>query len=386
MNVPRTRETVLVIAGEASGDIHGAGLVKELRRRSEFAFFGMGGDRMAEEGVEIVRHVREMSFLGFVEVLRHLPFVRRVFREMVVSLERRNPRVVVLIDYPGFNLQFAKEAKKRGFPVLYYISPQVWAWGRRRVKKISQCVDRMVVIFPFEEGFYRKEGMDVTFVGHPLKDVVRVARSKRVFFESLGLDPAKPTLGMLPGSRDQEVRRLLPEMREACEILRERMDSLQAILGMAPTLADETYRSFLSEGDRVRSVRNSTYEVMAHSDVVMVASGTATLETALLGTPMVILYKMSRLSFLLGRLLVKLRNVGLVNIVAGRKVVPELLQGAARGRRVAEEVFPLLTDAERRKAVERDLQEVSLRLGEKGASQRAATAVLEFVEGLKSRG
>ena len=374
-------KAVLIVAGEASGDIHGANLVRELKKKlPHLEFFGIGGDRMEEEGVDIVHHVREMSFLGFFEVLEHLPFVRRVLWEMVTLLEQRKPNLVLLIDYPGFNLRFAKEAKRHGLPVLYYISPQIWAWGRGRIKKIARRVDRMVVIFPFEEELYRKEGMDVRFVGHPLKDVVRVDRSKKTFFAELGLDTKKPTVGMLPGSRNQEVQRLLPEMRKAYDLLQERIDGLQAILGMAPTLSDEAYKPFFNAEDAICAVRNRTYEVMAHSDVVMVASGTATLEAALLGTPMVILYKMSRFSFIIGKALVRVRNFGLVNIVAEREVVPELLQGEVNKKRIAQEVLRLFADPERREKVERDLKDVSRRLGKKGASERAAEAVLEFME------
>lgn len=380
------QKSILIIAGEASGDVHGGSLVRELRkRRPGFRFFGIGGDKLEGEGVEIIYNVREMSFLGFFEVVRHLPFVRRVFREMLALLEERRPSLVVLIDYPGFNLRFARATKRLGFPVLYYISPQVWAWGRRRIKKIVRRVDRMIVIFPFERDLYRKEGIEVRFVGHPLNDVVRISLSKGAFFEKLGLNPARPTIGLLPGSRAQEVRRLLPEMIKACYLLREKIPGLQSILGLAPTLSDGIYNSFLREEKFICPVRNMTYDVMAHTDVVMVASGTATLETAILGTPMVILYRMAHLSFLLGRVLVRLKYVGLVNIVAGRMIVPELLQGKATAERIAEEVFTLFSDEELKKEVKRDLEEVSRRLGKRGASERAAEAVEEFMEGYKPK-
>jgi lipid-A-disaccharide synthase len=378
----KVQKSILILAGEASGDIHGGSLVRELRkRRPGLRFFGIGGDRLEGEGVEIIHNVREMSFLGFLEVVKHLPFVRRVFREMVALLEERRPSLVVLIDYPGFNLRFARATKRLGFPVLYYISPQVWAWGRRRIKKIVRRVDRMIVIFPFEEDLYRKEGMEVRFVGHPLNDVVSISLSKGAFFEELGLDPARPTVGLLPGSRVQEVRRLLPGMIKACHLLRGKIPGLQSILGLAPTLSDGIYTPFLKEEKSLCPVRDRTYDVMAHTDVVMVASGTATLETAILGTPMVILYRMARLSFLLGRILVRLKHVGLVNIVAGRKIVPELLQGKATAERIAEEVFTLFSDEELKKEVKRDLEEVSRSLGKRGASERAAEVVEEFMDG-----
>ena len=372
--------SVLIVAGEASGDMHGAGLVREIHRiRPDVKVFGMGGEAMRKQGVRIVQDVGEMAFLGFFEVLRHLPKIRRVFRTLKDCLEERKPDLVVLIDYPGFNLRFAKTVKKRGIPVVYYISPQVWAWGSGRVKRMVDVVDLMLVIFPFEEPLYRAEGMDVRFVGHPLKDEVKISRSKRDFFRENRFRTQNPLVGLLPGSREQEIKRLLPQMLKALGILRRKMPGLQAAVGMAPTVQDAVYESFLDSSSGARLVRSRTYEIMAHSDAVMVASGTATLETALLGTPMVILYKMAFLSYVLGRMLVKVKHIGLVNIVAGRKVVPELIQNRATPERIAEEVQALICDRSRADKVRRELQGVSERLGQAGAAHRAAEAVVEFL-------
>lgn len=380
MNDRTNRKEILIIAGEASGDTHGAGLVRALKNmRPDLHFFGIGGDQMVAEGVETIHHAREMSFLGFFEIIKHLPFVRRVLRRMITLLEKRNPCLVLLIDYPGFNLRLARAANKRGIPVLYYISPQVWAWDKKRVNKMAEWVGRIVVIFPFEEAIYQKVGMDVRFVGHPLKDVVKPRLSKGAFFEELGFDPNRPTVGLLPGSRLQEVRKLLPEMVRACDFLRQEIPDLQAVVGIAPTLPDEAYGPVLDGKNRIFPVHDRTHDVMAHSDVAIVASGTATLETTILGTPLVVVYKMSRLSFLLGKALVKVDHIGLVNIVAGRKIVPELLQDEANGRRIADEVINLIADENRRDGIKRDLEEVSQKLGEKGATKRAAEAVLDFI-------
>ena len=377
----KDKKSILIIAGEASGDSHGAHLVRELKKkRSELQFFGIGGDQMASENVETIVHVRDMAFLGFWEVLKCLPFIRHVYIKMVAILKERQPSLVLLIDYPGFNLRFAKKAKRRGVPVLYYISPQVWAWRKGRIKKIARRVDRMLVIFPFEKVFYQKEGLDVQFVGHPLKDVVRTKQSKDSFFQSVGLDSTKRTVGLLPGSREQEVRLLLPEMLKALNLIKNEIPDLQSLLGRAPTLPDDVYDSLLNQDRTPCSVRDKTYEVMAHSDVVMVASGTATLETAILGTPMVILYKMSPLSFFIGRLLVKLKNIGLVNIVAGHEIVPELIQDEAKAETIAEKVLFFLKDEGQYIKVKKDLATVSQRLGEAGGSIRAAGAVLEFMD------
>ena len=373
-------KTICIIAGEASGDMHGASLVRELKkRRPNLSFTGIGGDRMSEAGVHLVRHVREMAFLGFFEVVKHLPFIRRVLSEIRSLMDSRHPIAVILIDYPGFNLKIAKEAKKRGIPVIYYISPQVWAWGKGRVKKIAKRVDRMIVIFDFEEAIYREAGMDVVFVGHPLKDAVRAAVSKKTFFRNAGLDPRKPLLGLLPGSRSQEVRKLLPEMVRAFQLMRADVHGLQAVAGLAPTLGDQVYAPFLSDAKEIRSVRSRTYEVMAYSDAVLVASGTATLETALSGTPMVILYRMSAGSFFIGKLLVHMQNIGLANIVAGRRIVPELLQRDVTAEKIRAAAVPLLTDVKLRLEIRRNLNEAVKKLGRPGATGRAADRIIEFL-------
>jgi lipid-A-disaccharide synthase len=372
--------TILIIAGEASGDMHGASLVRALKRkRPDLDFCGIGGDRMSEAGVKIVRHVSEMAFLGFFEVLKHLPFIRRVLAEVRNLMESRNPKLVILIDYPGFNLKIAKEARRRGIPVVYYISPQVWAWGKGRVKKIAERVDRMLVIFDFEEPIYRRAGMDVAFVGHPLKDTVRPAVSRAVFFRNAGLDPRRPLLGLIPGSRKQEIRHLLPEMVKGYALLRRDIPGLQAVVAVAPTLSDQVLYPHLSGTEAIRSVRSQTYEAMAYSDAALVASGTATLETALSGTPMVILYKMSSGSFFLGKLLVRMENIGLVNIVAGKRIVPELLQKNVTPEKIRAATLPLLIDRELRREILGNLKEVARRLGRPGATERAADQIVEFL-------
>jgi lipid-A-disaccharide synthase len=375
-----SEDTILIIAGEASGDMHGASLVRALKKRKpDLRFVGIGGDRMSEAGVELVRHVREMAFLGFFEVVKHLPFIQKVFGEIRSLIKNRRPKLTILIDYPGFNLKIANAVRKRNIPVIYYISPQVWAWGRGRVRKIAQLVDRMLVIFDFEETIYRQAGMDAVFVGHPLKDTVRTAMSKKNFFRNAGLDAKRPVLGLLPGSRRQEIQHLLPEMIKAYGLLCRDIPGLQAVLGLAPTLPDQNYCSHLSDAEGVRSVRLQTYEVMTYSDAVLVASGTATLETALSGTQMVILYKMAPASFFLGKLLVHMDNIGLANIVARKRIVPELLQKDVTAEKIREAALPLLTNKALQRSVRKELAEVASKLGPRGASDRAADQVLEFL-------
>ncbi len=372
---------ILIVAGEASGDLHGGALVRALReRRPELRFFGIGGDRMSESGVQLIRHVREMSFLGFFEVVRHLPFIRKVFGEIVGVMESRKPDLAVFIDYPGLNLKLALQAKKRNIPVVYYVSPQVWAWGRGRVPKIAERVDKMLVLFDFEEPIYREAGLDVVFTGHPLKDTVRPSQSRTEFFRNLDLDPEKPLLALLPGSRKQEVQRLLPVMTGAVRLLKQDIPGLQAVLAAAPTLPDQIYHPFTDGDDSVRTVRGRTYEVMSYSNAALVASGTATLETALSGTPMVILYRMAPLSYWIGRRLVRMPYIGLANIVAGKKVAPELLQNDAVPEKIRSAVLPYFRDKTLVESVRKEWVEVGRKLGPAGASGRAAEEILKTLD------
>lgn len=376
---------VMIIAGEASGDVHGAALVERCRRkRPELCFFGMGGDEMERAGVEIIHHIRETSIVGFAEVVkRYLP-IRRIFKHMVGLLKKRQPVLVILVDYPGFNLRFASRVRRNGILLVYYISPQVWAWGGGRIKAISRTVDRMLVFFPFEETIYKEAGVEVRFVGHPLKDLVRTEMDRNTFFDKLEFKTDLPTVGLLPGSRNLEVERLLPIMMESLSRLCESIGPVQAVLGKASSLDDSVYGSF-PESISVRSLREQTYEIMAHSDVLIVASGTATLEAALTGTPMVIVYRIAPLSYRIARTLIKLPYVGLVNIVAGKKIVPELLQDDCSPEMIARTASHLITDRRRKDEMKRALRDVSRALGEPGAADRAAAAVLEVIDSSENR-
>ncbi|MCK5732607.1 MAG: lipid-A-disaccharide synthase, partial [Candidatus Latescibacteria bacterium] len=367
--------------GEASGDLHGAHLVAAIRRRGiEATCFGIGGDRMAGEGVELLRHTNEMAIMGFVEVVRHLPFIRTVLREIETALDTRRPDLVILIDYPGFNLRVAKMAKARSIPVLYYIAPQVWAWGASRMEKIVERVTRMAVILPFEEPLFQRFGMDAQFVGHPLLDRVEVRGSKTEFFRAHGLEEGRPLIGLLPGSRHQEIERLFPAMLEAVGKLRAQGMDVQAVVGAAREIPSEMLDAVMRKvGVQAKRIEGATYEVMAHSDLLWATSGTATLEAAILGTPMLILYRASFLSYLIGRMVVKIPYIGLPNIVAGRKIVPELIQREVRAERIATQAMAVLSDAGERRTMQEGLAEVRAKLGEKGASERVAGIVGEML-------
>jgi lipid-A-disaccharide synthase len=365
----------MMIAGETSGDTHGAGVVRELKRRQPgIEIFGIGGDNMRREGMTLIYHVRELSFMGFAEVIRHLPLIRSVERTLDQLLKLKKPDAVVLIDYPGFNLRFARAAKKRGIKVVYYISPQVWAWNKGRVKKMRGIVDKMLVVFPFEEEIYRNEGIDVQFVGHPLLEEINVEWSKAQFCKRFDLDPSKKILALIPGSRRQEIVGLFSVMVRAAMELHD--ENLQVAVAVAPNLSLDLYKDNLPPNAEVRFVQEATHELMKSADAAIVTSGTATLETACLGTPMVVVYRTSWLTYLIGRMLVRIKNIGLVNIVAGKTIVPELIQGKAIVPNIRRRVMELLRQDESKDLMKRELAVVKEKLGTPGASRRVAEAVL----------
>lgn len=371
---------VLMVAGEASGDLHGSSVVRALKLLSpSVEVAGVGGEKMRREGMELVHDNADLAFMGFVEVLRNLATIRGLKRTLIGELERRRPDVVVLIDYPGFNLRFAREVKSRGIPVLYYISPQVWAWHRGRVKKMRSLVDRMKVIFPFEVDIYRDEGIAVEFVGHPLAEQIGTSCTRAEFFRRSGLDPAKKVLGLFPGSRRQEIERILPVISRAAELLCGGRE-LQVAIGVSPNLGKEFLGRFTSPGSRAVMVENGTYDLMAYADAAIVTSGTATLETGWFGTPMAVVYRTSPLTYCIGRLLVDVRSIGLVNIVAGKNVVPEFIQGAMTAGNLSKEVGRFLDDDRFAASVRRDLSVIREKLGGPGASERVARGILSLAE------
>lgn len=364
---------LLVVAGEASGDLHGARLISELRRlRPDVETFGLGGDEMRAAGLEAVAHSSEVAVVGIVEVLRVLPRIRQVFAALLAEVDRRRPAVAVLVDFPDFNLRLARQLKKRGLKVVYYISPQVWAWRRGRVKTISRLVDRMMVLFPFEADFYRGHDVEVVHVGHPLVDEVPVLPHAWDRGEPAG-EPYR--VALLPGSRASEVEALLPVLLEAVRALAANLP-VEARIIRAPTIPEEMLEEPVAlSGLPIGIVAADRFAAVADSHVALCASGTATLEVGLLGTPMVMVYRLAGWTYLLGRILVRLPHVSLVNLVLGRAVVPELIQGNANAERIAAEARRLLTDAGARTAMRAGLGEVRRRLGEGGASGRAAREV-----------
>lgn len=369
------RPQILVCCGEPSGDLYGAELVRQLQSlEPDLEAFGLGGDRLRAAGLHVICDIRELAVVGLVEVLSHLRRIWRVFRLVLAEADRRQPALAVLIDYPDFNMRLARRLRARGVPVVYYISPQVWAWRRGRVRAIRETVSHMIVLFPFEEPLYREAGVPVTFVGHPLVDLVRPAADRDAFIRSCGLDPARPVLGLLPGSRQKEVAFNLPAIRGAVARVASARPDVQFLLAVAPSLDTEELRQTAS-GAPIRLVAGQAHAVLSVASAAVVASGTATVEAALLGVPMVVVYRVSALTYTLGRPFVRVPHFAMVNLIAGRGVVPELIQDDFTPENVAAEVLSLLGNRERLEGMRRDLLRVRELVGEPGASRRAAEVV-----------
>ena len=379
--VHKKNKTIMIVAGEASGDMHGANLVREmLKIDPALNFYGIGGKKLREEGVKLLANVSDMAVVGLTEVISKLGSILKIMGMMKRSLDVRRPDLVILIDYPDFNIPLAKAAKKRGIKVFYYISPQVWAWRKSRINKIKKLVDKMAVILPFEVDTYAAKGFVVDYVGHPLLDLVKPAYSKQESRKKIGLAENKITIGILPGSRLSEVVKLLPEMLRAAEILAQIMPEIQFVLPLADTLEEKIITEIISRFTvKVHIISGHTYDVISCADLALVASGTATLETGLLGVPMVIVYKISLLSYCIGRLFVHVKNIGLVNIIAGKTIVPELIQGDACGKRIAMEALAILTNEEKKQEMIKELEAIRAKLGEPGAAIRAAQIACDMI-------
>lgn len=371
---------LLVVAGEASGDLHGGRLLRELAALVPgLQAFGMGGAELRGAGLEALADSREIAVVGLSEALRVLPRARQIFRQLLDECARRRPAAALLIDSPEFNLRLARALKKRGVRVVYYVSPQVWAWRRGRVRTIAEVVDRMLVLFPFEVDFYRGHAVAVAHVGHPLVDEVPSLPQAWDADPPPGGPGAPFRVVLLPGSRRSEIAALLPSMLGAARLLRERLP-IEVTLVQAPTLADAAIDPHLeAAGLPARRVRADRFREIAASHLALCASGTATLEVALLGTPLIVAYRLSAFSYRLARWLVRLPHFSLVNLVLGRPVVPELLQHAAGPRGIADAAEALLRDPNRVAEMRRGLAELRARLGEPGASRRAAEQLAEVL-------
>jgi len=364
---------IMLVAGEASGDLHGADLVQALRKHiRRLEVVGLGGERLRSVGMRTVADVADVATVGVVEAAGRLRSPARTYLTLSRMLRRERPDLAIFIDFPEFNLRLARVAQRAGIPVFYYIGPQVWAWRRGRVRTVARRVNALALVFPFEASLYRPQGVDAEFVGHPLLDRVATTRDRAATHRRYGLDPERTTIALLPGSRGKEVRYMLPRFLEAAVRLRRDRDC-QFLLARAGTVDSAEVTAEIRRHDvDVRVVDDDTYNVIHASDLVLVASGTATLETALLERPMVIVYRLSPLTYTLARLLVGVRFIGIPNIIAGRQIVPELVQGAATGSRIAAAAREILDDVTLQQSMIQELAQVRYALGSGGAADRAA--------------
>jgi lipid-A-disaccharide synthase len=366
-----------LIAGEASGDLHASNLLKELKKLdSNLHCRCWGGDKMEKEGAELVKHYRDLAFMGFIEVVANLPTILKNISFCKTDILQYQPDVIVLIDYPGFNLRIAKWAKQQGFKVIYYISPQIWAWKENRIHAIKKYIDKMLVILPFEKSFYEKWNYEVEYVGHPLVEVISRFQNEQ---QSTSLIPHsdKPIVALLPGSRKQEIAQKLPVMLEVSKQFSEHV----FIVAKAPGMDESFYQQLLEGYPEVKSISGKTYNLLSIASAALVTSGTATLETALFGVPEIICYKGSKISFWIAKKLVKIKYIGLVNLIMGKEVVKELIQDEFNTVNAVKELRLLLEDKNKQSQVKNDCQELKALLSKEGnASQRAAFSIFSFLQ------
>ncbi len=357
---------IFVIAGEASGDMHAANLIQEMKSiHADSEMVGWGGDRMKNEGVLIKKHISELAFMGFKEVILNLKTILHNFKSCKSQILEFKPDFILLVDYPGFNLRIAKWAKKKGIPVAYYISPQIWAWKQSRVFQIKENVTKMYSILPFEPEFYKKFGVEVEYCGHPLLD--EIARFNQTIDNKFS--SVKPILAILPGSRKQEIERKLPIMLEAAKHFTEH----EIVVACAPNLPMNYYEKY--ESKNIRFVQNETYRLLNNASLAIVTSGTATLETALFRVPQVVCYKSSKMSYFIARMLVKIKYISLVNLILNREVVCELIQNQCNTERIVQELQSIEVDSIKRKTMLKDYNQLISLLGENGSSRRVAEKI-----------
>ncbi len=369
---------LLLSAGEASGDMYAARLATALKQRANVQIFGMGGPQMRAAGVDIVTDYSEVSVVGITEILSHLPSLIRAMRSLVTEAERRQPTLAILTDFPGFHLRLARKLKARGIRNAYYICPQFWAWRPWRVRIVRRRFAQALCIFPFEEKFYANAGVPVKFIGHPLVDAVHPSVNRATFLSEQRLDPIRPVVAVLPGSRNAELTQHLPILREACQRIHGETQA-QFVVAAAHANSIPILREGWPPNLPVRIVEGRTYDALASSDAAIVSSGTATVETALLDVPMVVVYRVTPLTAFLAKPLVRTPFFSMVNLIAGKRIVPELIQSDFTPERVSKEVVQLLGDPTAREAMRASLAEVRRRLGPPGAVDRAADAILDLV-------
>ncbi len=366
-----------MIAGEASGDLHGSSLIKELKSIDDsIEIWGIGGDKMIAEGMKIRYHINDMAFLGFIEVIKHIPFIRKVKKSLIELVEEQKIKNVVLIDYPGFNLSIAKTFNKLGLNSIYYISPQIWAWGKGRIKKIKKIINRMIVFFPFEEKLYNRNNVHSDFVGHPLAKTIEEFSflSKFDLVNKYKLDSNKEILLLLPGSRKQELEKILGDVLEAAEKVSKKFN-MQIVIACADNI-DENYFKKFEDKFNYKLVKGDTYNLLKNSKFAIVKSGTSTLEAGIIGTPFLVVYKTNYFTYLIGRLLIKIKNIALANIVAEKTVVKELIQNDVNRENIYVVCNSILSDEKKYDDMKNELKIIKSKLQTEGNPSRKAAEII----------
>ena len=374
------KNNLMIIAGEVSGDMHGAALIHELKKLDHnIKIYGIGGNSMKNEGAYLIYHLNRMAFLGFVEVVKHIPFIKKVQSELIELIKEKNIGTVVLIDYPGFNLNIAEKLKKLNVKIVYYISPQIWAWGKNRIDKIKRLITKMIVVFPFEKEIYSKAGVDVDYVGHPLMEIIDNHKylSKEDLFKEYQLDSAKDILLIMPGSRKHEVEKIFPESIKAAERL-SRDFNLQIVVSASQNISKE-FLFKIAKKKNFKVIQGHTYDLMRYSKFGIIKSGTSTLEAAIFELPMVIVYKTSGLTYLIVKNLIKVKNIGMANIILNEQVVPELIQYDASSKKIYEKSKEILSNEGLYKSIKQKLSIIKEKLGENGASKKTAQIIFAIM-------
>jgi lipid-A-disaccharide synthase len=368
-------ENILIIAGEQSGDIHGAALMQEMKKiDNSLTFIGIGGDNMIAEGLNALQHIKNMAFLGFTEVVKHLPFIISVQNELLKTAKQKEIKKVILIDYPGFNLSIARKLKKFGVEIFYYIAPQIWAWGKRRIKKIKKYITKMIVVFPFEKEFYENAGVKVEYVGHPLVDRLDKFNfcSRDNFFQKYGLDSEKDILLIMPGSRKHEIKKIFPEVISAASVL-SIDNNFQIVVACSENINEEIFNSF--NDIKFKVIKNESYNLLNLSKFGIIKSGTSTMEAALIGLPFVTVYSTSSVTYWIGKNLVKLRSIAMPNILADKMIIKEFIQNDLSSKNLISHINSFLNDNRKIEELKTELKKIKETLGYKSAPRLAAQII-----------
>lgn len=374
--------SLMMIAGEASGDLHGSALVKNLKRlHPDLRIIGIGGDKMKSAGMETIFHIKDMAFLGFAEIIKHLPYIKKVRKKLLSTLSEEQIETLVLIDYPGFNLNLAKKAKRLGVKIVYYISPQIWAWGVHRVKKMKRLIDKMIVVFPFEKDFYEKENVPVEFVGHPLMErIIDYPYSKRSeLLKQIGMDENDEYLLLMPGSRMHEIELMYKEMIEAAIKLQEKFN-LKIVVAVSDNISESEFHKS-GYPAKVKIVKEKIYDLMRHAKFGIIKSGTSTLEAAIVGMPFIVTYKTGSITYAIGKALVRIDNIAMPNIVAGKTIVEELIQKDVKADMIFERVSEYLENNDKLKKLVTELTVIKEKLSttDNSPSLKTAEIISSFV-------